>query len=305
MNNDILSFSSLSKNTSNITGSNKRKSKNSTAAKQNLKIPKIEETINMLKNRIELIDEEITDIPLDQEELNIITKIYNIETPDEAITEAINSEPNQLNNIDEYDDSEYINYTYNSEYDQEFSYTYEEEDAELEVSCQASAGHSTPGSDYSNQKGVLGGLLINSKLDANSPKKFIRKFNDEIRHELEMKFLQNNFISGVEKDQLAMRLNLTERQVKKWFEKRREKKRRIEKMGLGKAAKVAAKNNKVIMNPKLDMSGQVKEAQLRMNHIYEGVRTKAYMNMLAENIKTDRKMYDRGSMLNSGYERVY
>lgn len=72
-----------------------------------------------------------------------------------------------------------------------------------------------------------------------SPKKFIRKFNEEIRVELEAKFAENNFISGAEKDQLAVKLNLTERQVKKWFEKRREKKRRIEKMtAAGHACKI-------------------------------------------------------------------
>ena len=59
-------------------------------------------------------------------------------------------------------------------------------------------------------------------------KKFIRKFNDSTRAQLELKFAQNNFISRVEKDELATQLNLTERQVKKWFEKRREKKRRLE-----------------------------------------------------------------------------
>ena len=63
---------------------------------------------------------------------------------------------------------------------------------------------------------------------AGGEKKFIRKFNDSTRAQLELKFAQNNFISRVEKDELAAQLNLTERQVKKWFEKRREKKRRLE-----------------------------------------------------------------------------
>lgn len=57
----------------------------------------------------------------------------------------------------------------------------------------------------------------------------IRKFSDEIRDELERKFLQNNFISGNEKTYLAKSLNLTERQVQKWFVHRREKLRRLEK----------------------------------------------------------------------------
>ena len=57
----------------------------------------------------------------------------------------------------------------------------------------------------------------------------VRKFSDAIRSELESKFLENNFISGIEKTQLARRLELTERQVQKWFVHRREKLRRHEK----------------------------------------------------------------------------
>ena len=60
----------------------------------------------------------------------------------------------------------------------------------------------------------IGGTVLEAV--SQSPKKFIRKFNDEIRYALEAKFNENNFISGVEKDQLAIKLNLTERQVKKW-----------------------------------------------------------------------------------------
>ena len=54
----------------------------------------------------------------------------------------------------------------------------------------------------------------------------VRKFSDSIRGELERKFLKNNFISGPEKTKLAVELNLTERQVQKWFVHRREKLRR-------------------------------------------------------------------------------
>lgn len=57
----------------------------------------------------------------------------------------------------------------------------------------------------------------------------VRKFSDAIRLELERKFTANNFISGIEKTQLAKKLNLTERQVQKWFVHRREKLRRQEK----------------------------------------------------------------------------
>ncbi len=57
----------------------------------------------------------------------------------------------------------------------------------------------------------------------------VRKFSEAIRSELERKFLLNNFISGVEKAQLARKLELTERQVQKWFVHRREKLRRLEK----------------------------------------------------------------------------
>jgi hypothetical protein len=63
----------------------------------------------------------------------------------------------------------------------------------------------------------------------NNNKTRIRKFSDNIRNELERHFLANNFISGAEKTVLAMRLNLKERQVQKWFVHRREKLRRLEK----------------------------------------------------------------------------
>jgi hypothetical protein len=61
------------------------------------------------------------------------------------------------------------------------------------------------------------------------PKIRIRKFSEEIRNELEAAFLAKNFISGFEKAELSKRLNLTERQVQKWFVHRREKLRRLEK----------------------------------------------------------------------------
>lgn len=57
----------------------------------------------------------------------------------------------------------------------------------------------------------------------------IRKFSEAIRFELEKAFLANNFISGTEKAELACRLELTERQVQKWFVHRREKLRKLEK----------------------------------------------------------------------------
>jgi hypothetical protein len=54
----------------------------------------------------------------------------------------------------------------------------------------------------------------------------VRKFSESIRVALERKFLKNNFISGPEKVKLARSLNLSERQVQKWFVHRREKLRR-------------------------------------------------------------------------------
>lgn len=54
----------------------------------------------------------------------------------------------------------------------------------------------------------------------------VRKFSDRVRNELEKKFQLSNFISGAEKKSIAKKLNLTERQVQKWFVHRREKLRR-------------------------------------------------------------------------------
>ena len=68
-----------------------------------------------------------------------------------------------------------------------------------------------------------------SKISATTAKGRIRKFSEHIRNALESKFLSNNFISGPEKSELAKRLDLTERQVQKWFIHRREKLRRLQK----------------------------------------------------------------------------
>jgi len=82
-------------------------------------------------------------------------------------------------------------------------------------------------SDESNSDKAL---ADNSQTNGNSNKSTrIRKFSDKIRNELERSFLANNFITGGEKQILAKKLNLTERQVSKWFVHRREKLRRLEK----------------------------------------------------------------------------
>lgn len=57
----------------------------------------------------------------------------------------------------------------------------------------------------------------------------IRKFSEAIRSELEKQFQLNRYINGDDKKRLADRLNLTVRQVQKWFVHRREKYRRDEK----------------------------------------------------------------------------
>lgn len=43
------------------------------------------------------------------------------------------------------------------------------------------------------------------------------------RSELERKFLENDFICGIKKTQLAENLGLTEKQIKKWFKKKRKR----------------------------------------------------------------------------------
>lgn len=234
-----------------------------------LKVNKIEQTINMLRNRIANNFE----VSLDDEELNLINGAYNQEYIKEdtynqngMIDENINSdEPNEMFN--ECDDDDYnsnINDQYNTvlynstpirtNYNHNNSTTKEETNHELYENKiptnretlnnyeqqQNRYASIRPKNDNIDTLGqtittTLGtGKVIKKedKVVVGSPRKFIRKFNDEIRHELELKFLENNFISGIEKDRLATRLNLTERQVKKWFEKRREKKRRIEKMSI-------------------------------------------------------------------------
>jgi len=87
-------------------------------------------------------------------------------------------------------------------------------------------------SDSSLCKSDLNQSFNSGPLDPDTmpmPKLRIRKFSEKIRYELEMAFLAKNFISGLEKAELAKRLDLTERQVQKWFVHRREKLRRLEK----------------------------------------------------------------------------
>jgi hypothetical protein len=268
----------ISPRTKHTGGSTKRKPTHPTGPRQNPKIGKIEQTINMLKNRNELTDEEIPDVLLDAEELHLIEILNQKDVPTTASP--------QFNDIEDYDDSEYINYDsccpdgdYNvEEYEDEFNnYVYDEEEEDGEARYIAEDGNLTPSSDYNSKKGVLGGLVANSKVQVNSPRKFIRKFDDEIRDELERKFLENNFISGVEKDQLAVRLNLTERQVKKWFEKRREKKRRMEKMNLSGSGK--AGRGKVATLTKRPAK-EVVSSQALMSQMNEAVAAKAYLDML-------------------------
>ncbi len=70
---------------------------------------------------------------------------------------------------------------------------------------------------------IIDNLVDNNNINFNSddqkfePKIRVRKFSEAIRNELELHFLTNNFISGIQKTQLANKLNLTERQVQKWF----------------------------------------------------------------------------------------
>ena len=95
----------------------------------------------------------------------------------------------------------------------------------------------------------------------NSSKLRVRKFSESIRNELERKFLTNNFISGVEKSQLAVKLNLTERQVQKWFVHRREKLRRLEK----KAGALTGDTEAEVAPPKATVKGARKSESTSAN----------------------------------------
>ena len=57
----------------------------------------------------------------------------------------------------------------------------------------------------------------------------VRKFSDYIRSELEKQFQIRKYISGQDKKILADRLNLTIKQIQKWFVHRREKLRHLQK----------------------------------------------------------------------------
>lgn len=109
-------------------------------------------------------------------------------------------------------------------------------------------------------------LADNSQTNGNSNKSTrIRKFSDKIRNELERSFLANNFITGGEKQILAKKLNLTERQVSKWFVHRREKLRRLEK----RATNINSTLHHHYMTQQQNHNHQVQSIQDQQNDNYQ------------------------------------
>lgn len=169
----------------------------------------------------EIIDESEMENMDDQNEIGEVDEEES-QSQDEMIEESSDDDEEEEyeegysnQDLDEDYDYDYENRNRDDdedECDEENDYDYEDNDEDTRRSFKES-----PKKKASYQRETI----IDSKMR-------VRKFSDQIRNELERKFLVNNFISGAEKTKLAQKLRLTERQVQKWFVHRREKLRRLQ-----------------------------------------------------------------------------
>ena len=176
--------------------------------------PMIEDLVKCVEreNGFSHEDEDIT--YLDEYQSDIIASFAMKEHEEEANTSILDTSAVKQENEDvEPDFIDDYNFYY---YNQEENRSSDEDAAEFEE--EGCLRQQVANSKPKNGKG-----RPHTVFDA---KMRVRKFSDSIRSELERKFVTNHFISGAEKAQLAVKLNLTERQVQKWFVHRREKLRR-------------------------------------------------------------------------------
>ena len=167
--------------------------------------------------------------PLDEEEVityldeykSDIIESFLMKDNDEELTESqVNKSQNneELSEYDQEDNFDDFNYYYHNR-ENENDEDYDENDDDVnkgeknESDEDVALKKDSKITNKKNSNGTAGNIRV-------------RKFSERIRTELERKFLKNNFISGPEKTKLAKLLNLSERQVQKWFVHRREKLRR-------------------------------------------------------------------------------
>nr|XP_006200298.1 ventral anterior homeobox 1 [Vicugna pacos] len=98
--------------------------------------------------------------------------------------------------------------------------------------CNKSKSNSTADPDYCRRilvrdaKGSIREIILPKGLDLDRPKRTRTSFTAEQLYRLEMEFQRCQYVVGRERTELARQLNLSETQVKVWFQNRRTKQKK-------------------------------------------------------------------------------
>ncbi|XP_010857888.1 PREDICTED: ventral anterior homeobox 1 [Bison bison bison] len=98
--------------------------------------------------------------------------------------------------------------------------------------CNKSKGNSAADPDYCRRilvrdaKGSIREIILPKGLDLDRPKRTRTSFTAEQLYRLEMEFQRCQYVVGRERTELARQLNLSETQVKVWFQNRRTKQKK-------------------------------------------------------------------------------
>ncbi|XP_003512444.1 ventral anterior homeobox 2 isoform X1 [Cricetulus griseus] len=94
--------------------------------------------------------------------------------------------------------------------------------------------------DTANAKGTIREIVLPKGLDLDRPKRTRTSFTAEQLYRLEMEFQRCQYVVGRERTELARQLNLSETQVKVWFQNRRTKQKKDQSRDLEKRASSSA-----------------------------------------------------------------
>ncbi|XP_008588564.1 PREDICTED: ventral anterior homeobox 1-like [Galeopterus variegatus] len=93
-------------------------------------------------------------------------------------------------------------------------------------SCQQAPEQRPAGPGLVNAKGSIREIILPKGLDLDRPKRTRTSFTAEQLYRLEMEFQRCQYVVGRERTELARQLNLSETQVKVWFQNRRTKQKK-------------------------------------------------------------------------------